>query len=101
MAYVDKYTLSKDATFINRVEACLVENAKFIANSSGESSQRKGLAYLILNNTRNYAVMFASGVATDATVAAAAGAPAVQDNVTDAQINGAIAAIYNNYIQPA
>lgn len=99
--YLDQANLSIDATFVKRVQACLVANAKFIANTSTETIKRQNLAYLILGNPAPYASVFAVGVATDVTVAEAAGSPQAQATVTDLQINAAIAAIYNMYVQPA
>lgn len=98
--YAEQNGLAKDAAFIDRVESALVANAKFIAASGGESAARKALAYLILNDTRTYAVAFAYGVATDVGVSGAFNPAAGQSSVQDATINGAIAAVYNSYVQP-
>lgn len=92
---LDQFNLSQDATFQKRVEAEIVTAA--LAIWSEASSNRTRLARKVLANPSGYAVLFAVGVATDANVAADAGSPETQANVTDAHIVAAVTGQWNAY----
>jgi len=95
MALIDQFTLSQDATFVNRITAAIVERATTTAANNNPS--RSTLAAAILQDPTLWGTKIANGVASDNAVATAAGSPPVQANVTDAQINAAITALYDSY----
>lgn len=99
-----QYVIGVDGNFKERTEMTLIANAKFVASTSGgadpaTSARRATLAYLILNNPVQYAALFAKGIVCQQSIIDAD--PATQANVSDADIDAVIAAIFNNYLPPA
>lgn len=69
-SHSDSYVLSTDSTFTNRVRAALIAAAIAIWNEAANiafHTQRVRYAAQIMNAPSNYAPLFASAVATDAT----------------------------------
>lgn len=96
MAFLDQYTLSVDATFKNRVQAAIVKASIVITNEpvSGISSTRVALAVKVLSDPAGWAARFAAGLATDSPIAAKA---PTQANVTDVEIDAAVAGQWNSF----
>jgi hypothetical protein len=96
-----QYTLSQDATFQQRVRQSLVSAAVAISNEAGSVAfhgQRVNLAARVLADPGFWSLRFSEGVASDSTVATAAGSPTPnQASVTDAQINNAVTSQWNAY----
>lgn len=92
MALIDQATLAADATFILRVKAAVVKRAA-VALGNNPTSDVLTLARRILAAPDEAAGRVVWAIATDTTVAAAAGTPAAQASVTDAQINTAVTAL--------
>jgi len=95
MAFIDQYTLSRDVSFQQRIEAATVKAAVAVAGEADTVAfhpSRLKLATRVLAKASEFALLFALGAATDATVAAAAGVPPVQANVTDAQLDTVVTA---------
>jgi hypothetical protein len=116
VTHADRYQLSLDSVFQNRVQAALLAACVSIANEGwGVPFHRERASYAtqILSNTNtsiNYAQIFANTVATDAnvigdatqsgTVTLTTGNRATQAAlVTDAHIDTAIAAEFNAFIR--
>ena len=100
MALQDQVTLAADTAFQGRVKQAIIAAAIAIVNeaiSTGFHSQRVRLAAAIVNAPSTYAPLFAAAVATDTTVQSSAGSPPVQASVTDANINAAVAAVWNSF----
>jgi len=100
MALVDQSTLAADTTFQSRVKAAAFAAAVAIHSEAATNltAQRDAFGKQILTNSPNgIALQLAAAVAVDATVAAAAGSPATQANVTDAQITNAVSAAWNSF----
>src|SRR4051812_31220595 len=100
MALVDQVTLSADATFIGRVRQSMIASAIAIQNEAitvAFHPLRVQQAKAIMNGPDSFSPLFAKAVATDATVQASAGVPANQANVTDANINAAVSAMWNSF----
>lgn len=100
----DQYVLGVNGNLKERTEMTLIANAKYIAATNGGSNpttaaRRAKLAYLILGNPTEYAALFAKGIACQQSVIDAS--PATQADVSDATLDGVIAAIYDNYLPPA
>ena len=103
MALVDQVTLASDNIFQGRVRQSMIATAIAIANEGWAVAlheRRAKLVTLIMNNPGSYAPLFTNAVATDATVQASAGVPAVQANVTDANINNAVSSVFNSFFTP-
>lgn len=114
-SYSDKYLLSQDQTFRNRVRDSVLA---YCATVIGESAQATPLhqerlvrAVAVVNNPDQYAQVYSNAAALDpnviadatvgGTVALTAGNAAAQAAlVTDAHIDAAIAAQYNFFIVP-
>ncbi|MGH2359813.1 MAG: hypothetical protein ACRDGM_04630 [bacterium] len=93
--YTDKYTLSTDGTFKNRVEQAMIDYAAKVAIEADtilHHYKRGALATKVLNAPSAWSPIFVTLVTTDASVAASA---PIQATVTDAQIDVAIAAVWN------
>jgi hypothetical protein len=61
-------------------------------------AERLSLASRVLAAPESYRGPFVQMVTTNAAVMTAAGSPAVQANVTDGQINTAVAAVFNAFL---
>lgn len=113
-SHSDSYVLSTDSTFTNRVRAALIAAAIAIWNEAANiafHTQRVRYAAQIMNAPSNYAPLFASAVATDATClsdATQAGTVALTSAnvaaqaalVTDAHIDNAISGQFNSFLEP-
>lgn len=116
ITHSDRYQLSQEPTFQNRVQAALIATCVSIANEGWAvpfHRERASFASQILANSNigiNYVTLFASAVATDTnvisdatqagTVILSAGNRATQAAlVTDAHIDTAIAAEFNAFIR--
>jgi hypothetical protein len=93
---LDEYTLSQDATFQHRVQASMIAEAINLYGSSTNGKVRD-LVHAVLLNPAAYTLLFAGGIATDPTVAADAGSPPTQANVTDTHIDNAVASQWNAF----
>jgi hypothetical protein len=96
----DQNTLSKDPSFVGRVQSALVTAALAViaeAETTADHAARASYARAVLSSPASYAALMAIGVATNAQVTADAGSPASQANVTDADIVGAIVSLWNPY----
>lgn len=115
VSYTDKYFLGQNATFQKRVRAALIANAVTISNEALTVAfhyQRVKLANAILLNADLYVAYFTPALSTDATIiadATSSGTIAIPDDttattrqasVTDAHIDGAIAAQFNFFFVP-
>jgi hypothetical protein len=97
----DQYTLSQDVNFQHRVQESIVAAAIAIANESPAvalHSARIAFGRSVLASPSSWAASMAPSLATDATIAADAGSPPIQANVTDAHINTAVASQWNSYV---
>lgn len=116
VSYSDKYQLSQEPTFQNRVQASLVAACIAIANEGWTVAfhrERSGFATQILQGPTtptNYVQLFSNAVATDATViadATQAGTVAIIAGnrvaqsalVTDAHIDSAISSQFNSFVR--
>lgn len=116
VSYSDKYQISQEPTFQNRVQASLVAACIAIANEGWTvpfHRERSVFATAILQgptSPTNYVQLFSNAVATDATVAGDAtqgGTVAVTANnriaqtalVTDAHIDSAISSQFNSFVR--
>lgn len=112
----DKYQLSQEATFQNRVQASLVAACVSISNEGWAVAfhrERADFATRVLgsqNGTPNYVTLFSNAVATDTnvindatvggTVPITAGNRAAQQLlVTDAHIDSAVSSMFNSFIR--
>ena len=96
----DQYVLSQDATFQGRVRAAAVAAAIAIhaETFTKDTSARDAFGKVVLlNNPPSVHTLIALAVATDSTVANAAGSPALQASVTDAQISAAVSGQWNAF----
>lgn len=114
VSHNDKYQLSQDAGFRNRVRTSLIAACVAIANEGWTvvfHEQRMRQAQAILNSPDNYTPLFANSVATDTSVindATASGTVALTSGnvatqaalVTDAHIDAAISAQFNSFLIP-
>src|SRR5690242_9436839 len=98
MAYTDQATLAADATFLSRVKVAVVKRA-VAALGASPTSDVLALARGILADPTAYTAQVVWSIATDATVAAAAGSPASQASVTDAQIQTAVNSLLALYVR--
>jgi hypothetical protein len=116
VSYNDKYLLSQDATFQNRVQASLLSACVAIANEGWaiafhrERAQRCTEILQSPNAPMNWVQLFTNTVANDATViadATQAGTVAITTAnraaqaalVTDAHIDAAISSQFNAFIR--
>lgn len=116
VSHNDKYHISQEPTFQNRVQASLVAACIAIANEGWTVAfhrERSTFATMILQGPTtpiNYVQLFANAVATDATVASdatqggtvalTAGNRAAQSAlVTDAHIDSAISSQFNSFVR--
>jgi hypothetical protein len=101
MALKDQSDLAADATFTARVRAAIIAAAVAIKNEAVTAvtiplyQARARLAQAVLAAPDTYKTLFAAAVGADATVAAAAGSPATQANVSDLQITNAVSNTWN------
>src|SRR6266849_3922837 len=98
----DGYTLSQDVNFQHRVQESIVAAAIAIANESPAAtlhSARVAFGRMVLQYPGTWASNMSPAIATDTTVAADAGSPPVQANVTDTHINNAGSSEWNAYVQ--
>lgn len=63
-----------------------------------KNKERKALGLQVIRSPESYRGSFVQMVTTNAAVMSAAGSPANQTNVSDAQINAAVAAVYNAFL---
>lgn len=116
VTHKDKYTLSVDPVFMNRVQAALIGACVSIANEGWAIAfhrERATFAATILNNPNgspNWAQLFCNSVSTDSTcisdatqagtvVLTGANVAAQAALVTDAHIDAAISAEFNAFIR--
>lgn len=116
VTYNDKFQLSQEATFQNRVQASLVAACVSISNEGWAipfHRERATFAAQVLlapTGSTNYVQLFSNAVSNDASVigdATAAGTVVLtagnratqQASVTDAHIDTAIAAAFNSFIR--
>jgi len=114
VSHNDKYQLSQDSGFKNRVRVSLIAACIAIANEGWNAvfhEQRMRQAQRILNAPDSYVPLFANSVATDTSVindATATGTVALTTGnvatqaalVTDAHIDNAISAQFNSFLVP-
>lgn len=99
MAFLDQYTLSQDQTFKERVQAALVYQAVYTANSAASAAyQKQMLAYAqqVLSNPALEAANVACAVASDATIQTdyLSTNPASEANVTDEHIQSVVSNMF-------
>jgi hypothetical protein len=113
VSYNDKYLLSQDATFQNRVRTALIAACISIKNESLLTNfhrERETYLVAVMNSPDSFKAIVAAGVATDASVisdATAAGTVALTSGnvaaqaalVTDAHIDTAIAGQFNAFFR--
>lgn len=114
-SYSDKYVLSADQGFQNRVRTALLTYCGTVitndTNATLYSKERRARAVAIVNQPENFKPLYANAAALDAlvigdatnggTVVLTAGNIAAQAPlVTDAHIDAAIAAQFNYFIVP-
>lgn len=98
MALVDNYTLSQDTTFRSRVRQAALQQAGVVAAESQATAfheRRTRLVSLVVADPGKYGDLFAEAIAGTNAINTAAGSPPNQANVTDAQINTAVANTWN------
>jgi hypothetical protein len=112
-SYSDKYLLSQDLTFQNRVRMSLITACISIYNEGYAipfHRERQTFATAVMNAPDTYKVLVASGVATDANcisdataagtvVLTAANAAAQAALVTDTHVDTAIAGQFNTFFR--
>ena len=90
--------LAADTAWIERVKVALVEAAIAIsvdAPATGIATRRDALARKILRDPDGYARQFSLGVATGFK----ADANLSEQNVTDAEIDARVTAVFNDYVE--
>ena len=98
MSLIDSYTLSQDATFRNRVRQSALQQAGVVvaeAQTVAFHERRLKLVPRVTDNPGVLGDLFTEAIAGTNAVAVAAGSPPVQASVSDAQINTAVAAVWN------
>lgn len=113
VSYNDKYTLSTDTTFQNRVRASMLAACVAIKSEAVTTAfhrERETYLVAVVNAPDSFKTLFANTVATDSTVisdATAAGTVALtagnvatqQASVTDAHIDAAISGQFNSFFR--
>jgi hypothetical protein len=115
VSYNDKYTLSQDQAFRNRVRTALLAFCGTVIGEDGRATvlhkERLTRAVAIVNQPDSFAPLYTNAAALDATVisdATQAGTVALTSGnvaaqgalVTDAHLDAAIAAQFNFFIVP-
>lgn len=100
MALIDEFLVASDSKFIGRVTAAIIAAAHAILNEgSGTPNHANRIAFAskVIDNPNVYGALIAKGVATDPQTATDMGDPFNSDNITDADINNAVSAQWNDY----
>jgi hypothetical protein len=114
MSLADQAVLGGDTTFISRVRSASIAGAIVISNealSVANHFRRANFAAQVINAPDTFKAAFTSAIATDTTVinAATSNGTIILDGsnvaaraavVTDAQINTAMAAVYQAFFNP-